>query len=133
MARRPAREDKLRLIEEALAPSPAGAQACATCRGLPASATHHEKCRGVEVERQGGMPPGKAALVERLAFDDGAVLRCPSCGGLYLYLRDYDSEPGFGWELSESLERLDAAALRDRLAQILEARPETKFFPGTPG
>lgn len=127
MGRELTREEKLRIVDEALA-GPAGAP-CATCREVPAASTYTETCKGIEMEKRGAMPAAKDGLAAVLSFEGGEVLRCGACGGLYYYLRDYDSEPGFGWELSESLERLDAAEIRARLAELLESRPATRVRP----
>ncbi|MBI2266228.1 MAG: hypothetical protein HYU64_13845 [Armatimonadetes bacterium] len=126
MSRKLTREESLRLVDGVLAslPEPGQPEACETCRALPAQAEYYERGSGIELERRGEMPEGKASLAELLTFDEWTVLFCQTCSTLYLYSREYDSYSGHGWELSEWLERRNSAQIRSYIADLLDTRPQ---------
>jgi hypothetical protein len=105
---------------------------CADCRALPEYKYEHENTGSESPDRRGDWPE-IARLRLALVLDrqgdnwdsrEKRLLKCPTCGAYYLYIRDED-EPhyphNYGGELGISMQRLDPISLIDALQEAAAA------------
>jgi hypothetical protein len=114
-----------RVLAEVAGP-PAGAlEDCPLCRAIPPSA--YRLVTGGEVNCD-SIPPEAARLVEvlKLEYRDGLrVQQCPECRRLYVASHTYEYLVG-GSEDEDSLERIEAAEVRERVQAYLSHFTEVR-------